>query len=113
MNIQGAPTASIPRHRYQTFRNHMTTTPSAFSFTLKAPFSESLDSELDRAVQAAIIEALKGGTQGIRVTRHNHTTFTVELADDVAFGTTLEVDLLNRHHAGNRLKEQTRKEANV
>ncbi|MBT8163503.1 MULTISPECIES: hypothetical protein [Arthrobacter] len=80
----------------------MTQHRSAFSLTVTAPSGQPPESEIDQAVQTAITEALKEGTQGIKVTRHDYATFTVELAEDVTFGTTLEIDLVEHGHTKRR-----------
>lgn len=49
-----------------------------------------LESELDRAVEEAIQEALKNPGRGVMVTRHDHQTFTVELSHDIPHGTISE-----------------------
>lgn len=52
-----------------------------------------LDLKLNLAVERAIDEAVKNPGRGIRVTRHSHDRFTVELTADVPFGITQELDL--------------------
>jgi hypothetical protein len=49
-----------------------------------------LETELDRAVEEAIQEALKNPGRGVMVTRHDHQTFTVELSQDIPHGTISE-----------------------
>ena len=67
-------------------------TPS-YSIRLTIPDRKSLDLELDRAVDNAIVAALERRENGILVTRHSHDSFTIELSPEVPFGTTLERDL--------------------
>ncbi|NUP73400.1 MAG: hypothetical protein HOQ07_01900 [Sinomonas sp.] len=52
-----------------------------------------LESDLDRAVDAAIERAIAAPGQGILVTRHDHSTFTVEVTADVPQGIIAERDL--------------------
>lgn len=52
-----------------------------------------LENELDRAVEGAVEEALKNPGFGVRVTRHDQQTFSVELSHDVPHGTISELAL--------------------
>lgn len=70
----------------------MNAPPQSLPITLRVSDRRSMDTELNRAIRAAIVDALKDGTRGILVTRHDTTTFTVELSHDVPVGQTLERD---------------------
>ena len=52
-----------------------------------------LEDELDRAVDTAIQKAQSSPGRGILVTRHDHSTFTIEVREDVPQGTITEHDL--------------------
>ena len=54
---------------------------------------KDLEDELDRAVEAAIREALRNPGPGVLVTRHDHETFSVELSEEVPPGTIAELAL--------------------
>lgn len=54
---------------------------------------DELERTLDTAVEEAIQEAIKNPGHGIRVTRHDHQTFTVELTQGVSEGMIEELDL--------------------
>lgn len=70
--------------------------PSHYKITIEAPSRRELESQLDKAVEAGITEALKCKSKGLIVTRYDYTTFAVELSQDVPFGITLERDQLQR-----------------
>lgn len=72
---------------------------SPYKISVKAHSVRETESQLERAVQDGITEALKRRTRGVLVTRHDYTTFTVELSHDVPFGITLERDKLQRRMA--------------
>lgn len=67
-----------------------------YKITIEASTRQELDSLLNRAVEDGITEASKRGSQGLVVTRHDYSTFAVELSNDVPFGVTLERDHLLR-----------------
>lgn len=50
----------------------------------------SMELDLDTAVHLAIRLAMKEGLQGVLVTRHNYTSFTVDLSNSVPYGLTRE-----------------------
>jgi hypothetical protein len=62
--------------------------------TLTVPDPANMDSQLDEAVSAARTMAMRGGRQGILVTRHGYDSFTVTLSDTVPFGLTRELQEL-------------------
>jgi hypothetical protein len=64
-----------------------------YSIRLTVPDRKSLDQELDRAVDDAVLAALEHQGRGILVTRHSPDSFTVELSSEVPFGIILERDL--------------------
>ncbi|MEA5457080.1 hypothetical protein SPF06_20345 [Sinomonas sp. JGH33] len=66
---------------------------STFSITATASSPAGLQAEIDRAVEAAIEQAIPRQSRGVLVTRLDHSTVTVELSDAVPYGTTLEADL--------------------
>lgn len=72
----------------------------SYSIRLTVPDRESLDLELDRTVDEAILAALEDRGRGILVTRHDHDSFTVELSTEVPFGITLERDLRGSLRSG-------------
>ena len=51
---------------------------------------KALEKELDTAVDILSRQARELGRQGIMVTRHNYTTFTVAISEDVPYGRTEE-----------------------
>lgn len=67
-------------------------TGNFYSVTLSVTERSDLEPSLDRAVGSAIQHALTAPGKGIRVTRHDHETFTIELTDDVEPGLIREVD---------------------
>ncbi|MGO4247634.1 hypothetical protein AB4Y87_10495 [Paenarthrobacter sp. RAF54_2] len=64
-----------------------------FARTVTVTARRGLELQLNQAVGRAIEEALKSPEKGIRVTRHSHDRFTVELTAEVPFGITQELDL--------------------
>lgn len=74
----------------------MTRESTLYRVTVTASCRQELESQLDRAINNGITKALNSKSQGIVLTRHNYTTFTVELSHEVPFGTTLERDQLLR-----------------
>lgn len=70
-------------------QTHMKTTvdlPIAVTATDRA----SMERELGEAVAAAMTPAMREGRRGILVTRHDSSSFTVDLSDAVPFGLTCE-----------------------
>lgn len=65
--------------------------PTAPELTLNVTDRANMDRQLDEAVSAARTVAMRGGRQGILVTRHGHDSFTVALSDTVPFGLTREL----------------------
>jgi hypothetical protein len=65
--------------------------PTAPELTLTVTGRANMDRQLDEAVSAARTAAMRGGRQGILVTRHGHDSFTVALSDTVPFGLTREL----------------------
>ena len=47
-----------------------------------------IEKDLNAAVDEALEDAMTGGRHGILVTRRGHTTFTVEVSDEVPYGQT-------------------------
>ena len=52
----------------------------------------SMERKLDEAVTFAKSQAIHERRQGVLVTRHDHSTFTISLTDMVPFGLTREAD---------------------
>jgi hypothetical protein len=63
-----------------------------YSISLEIGERALLEPMLDAAVDVAISRALETEGHGILVTRHSHTSFTVELTTEVPSGITLERD---------------------
>ncbi|CAM3158605.1 hypothetical protein PSET11_00112 [Arthrobacter ulcerisalmonis] len=63
---------------------------TAFPITLNVSDRQSMDTEIEAAVNAAKVHALTEKTHGILVTRIGADTFTVALSDTVPFGLTRE-----------------------
>ncbi|MFP5311339.1 MAG: hypothetical protein ACLGH7_02845 [Actinomycetes bacterium] len=61
-----------------------------FPVTLTVADRQSMDRELDNAVAAAKLQALKDQCHGILVTRLGVDKFTIALSDTVPFGLTRE-----------------------
>jgi hypothetical protein len=61
---------------------------------------QKFESQLDAAVRDGMNEALKIKSQGLLITRHNHTTVSVELSQEVPFGITIERDQFFRSGEG-------------
>lgn len=70
---------------------------SDYNVTIKASCRRELETQLDKAVEEGIAAALKCSSQGLVVTRHDYTTFGVELSHNVPFGVTVERDRLTGH----------------
>lgn len=62
------------------------------SFFVEATEPRLIEDDLNSAVDAALLHAMKEARHGILVTRHGHTTFTVAISARVPYGQTLEED---------------------
>lgn len=69
---------------------------STYSVTIAAKDRNDLERQLDLEVEKAIEHGLRDGTAGVRVTRHDFRTFTVEVDPSTAAGTTVEHDAIQR-----------------
>lgn len=67
--------------------------PLDYAKTLEVSSRKALDDELDRMVEDAIRHSLAHSGDGILVTRHNESTFTIEISNEVPHGTITERDL--------------------
>ncbi|RKO20424.1 hypothetical protein D7Z96_18820 [Pseudarthrobacter phenanthrenivorans] len=61
---------------------------SAYHVTGNTP--QSIQEDLDSAVELARQQAMKDGRHGVLVTRHDPASFTVALSHEVPYGTTQE-----------------------
>ncbi|MFF1830712.1 hypothetical protein [Paenarthrobacter sp. NPDC058040] len=57
-----------------------------------------LDKQLQLAVRKAIQQKRAGHACGILVTRHDHRNFTVQMTDEIPFGTIVEHDIRQRRN---------------
>lgn len=62
------------------------------TFLVEADAPHEIDRDLNAAVDAALLHAIQDGSQGILVTRHGHSTFTVAVSSKVPYGQTMEED---------------------
>ena len=76
-------------NRHKKVRSNMITTID-LPITVSATDQASMERQLDEAVDAALSQAMYEGRQGILVTQHDPTSFTVDLSDAVPFGVTRE-----------------------
>lgn len=51
---------------------------------------------LDTAVESAQAAAILDGKNGVLITRHDHSTFSVEISPEVPYGLTIERDALRQ-----------------
>jgi hypothetical protein len=64
-----------------------------YSINIAVGDRHDLDEQLDIAVERAIEHALRSPKSGVLVTRHDNERISVQLSDEVPFGTTIERDL--------------------
>lgn len=69
---------------------------SPYTISITIDRREDLEHHLDLAVGQAIRKAHASPNRGILVTRHDHSSFTIELSAEVPYGTTIERDLRAR-----------------
>lgn len=62
------------------------------TFFVEADEPREIEQDLNAAVDAALLHAIQDGSQGILVTRHGHSTFTVAVSSKVPYGQTMEED---------------------
>jgi hypothetical protein len=85
-----AKTAKISKD-YRKQNNKMITTLNAGNaYHVTGDTSQSIQEDLDSAVELARQQATKGGRHGILVTRLGPASFTVTLSPEVPYGTTQE-----------------------
>jgi hypothetical protein len=60
------------------------------TFFVEANEPLEIEQDLNAAVDAALLHAMQDGSQGILVTRHGHSTFTVAVSSKVPYGQTME-----------------------
>lgn len=60
------------------------------TFFVEANEPQEIERDLNAAVDAALLHAMQEGKQGILVTRHGHSSFTVALSSKVPYGETME-----------------------
>jgi len=67
-----------------------------YSRSITVAKRQDLEPALDSAVEGAIAHAMLFPARGVLVRRYDHGSFTVELTEDVPFGTTIELDLRHK-----------------
>ncbi|MFF2246183.1 hypothetical protein ACFVTM_18635 [Arthrobacter sp. NPDC058130] len=68
----------------------ISTIEASRTFFVEANEPHEIEQELNAAVDAARQHAMKDGSQGILVTRHGHSIFTVPVSSKVPYGQTNE-----------------------
>lgn len=64
--------------------------PTDLTMAIRGQNAEQIQSELDAAVELAIKHARRTGCQGVLVTQHSFTSFSVALNPNVPYGQTHE-----------------------
>ena len=72
----------------------MTTAGNGHVARIRASTPQTIEQKLNEEVAAAQDYAMREGRQGVKVTRHEPTAFTVAVSPDVAYGRTVEHDEL-------------------
>lgn len=68
--------------------------PTSECIVVRAYTPDGIEQQLNAAVASVQIAAMVEGRWGIRVTRHEPTTFTVAVCPEVVYGQTVEYDEL-------------------